>query len=126
LSPNDKECRPRTVLPARHRARVQLLDVEARVLGRERVRAVSILVPGCAWVSQLAQSEVTPSRQERLGVALQRERRRRRVVEPAGEAEQLLVEVSEEIVRGITTDYAQVRVLLRVAAVALVSCAELP
>src|SRR2546423_12284954 len=87
LSPNQENGRARPVLPPRYRARMQLLDVEARIVRGEREGPIAVLVSGGAWRRELAQSEVSYRRQEWLGVKLQRHGRRRCVVEPAGEAE---------------------------------------
>src|SRR5205823_13304046 len=108
LGPHEEERRPRTVLPAQYGARVELFLVESLQRRGARVWTKARVVRRGAGVGQLARVEVLPRRHERLRVQLQRKVGRHRVVETSREAEQVLVEVREDVVRRVSADRAEV------------------
>ena len=95
LRPDNKERRPRTVLPAQHGGRIELLVVEPP--RGERVRFVPIVIRRCVGVGQLAGVRVGAFTDERLRVELQGERGGDRVVHPSGEGNGFLLEVREPV-----------------------------
>ena len=105
LVPHDEQRRSGLVLPAEHEVRLELLEVEAAGIVRDRrvaVRGVPVVVRDRARRGrQLAHVRVGALRDERLHVRLQRDVRREGVVEPHGRRRRVLVEMRERVVRDV-------------------------
>ena len=98
LLPDDEQRRARPVFPAQHVGRAERAVVEVGIAG-VGVGLEAVGVGGGAAVRELAEALIAPGRHERLGVALERQRRRHGVVGAQRHRHGALLEPPEHVVR---------------------------
>src|SRR5690606_3305146 len=87
LAPDEEDCRARPVLPAEHRVRAELHEAEATGIALAGEWLIAVRIAGRARVVEFAPVAVGAGAHERLGVELERKRRREGVVQPGRKAQ---------------------------------------
>ncbi len=120
LLPHEEDRRARAILPAHHCIRPELLEVESAGIPVAGERLEPVVVILRAGVIHLLPVGVVTVRDEGRTIELERESRRRGVVEPRRHADRFLIESRERVMSSIGPAHTEVRSPLRIVDVAAV------